>query len=319
MNLLTEARPRELAGEALKATMRYPGSCAKIREDQSGRKIQELIRDINEVKNIENPAIIELKPASKQMAVKYQPITLNEKDFEDRQHKLFECWRNEALEKCDLDEDPQGFIEDGIYNISAYQKQKTKILVLLKEAYNSEKDRGSAWNLCESLSRLPSAGCTFNRPADWIWGINNATGGICPDYDWWLGADKGDYTQCDKNRNTIFNYSAFMNIKKYGGKKTSSYDDLLKHTKRHITLLREQIELIAPDIIICGNTYCYLCEVFPQLSSENKKGWSLLPTKKQTIGVIAVNHPAQLGISAANRYAEIKDLYAKYYNEAFAK
>lgn len=49
-----------------------------------------------------------------------------------------------------------------------------------------------------------------------------------------------------------------MNIKKSGGTLPSGPDDLARYGQADGGLIRDQIELINPDVVVCGYTWPYL-------------------------------------------------------------
>ena len=57
--------------------------------------------------------------------------------------------------------------------------------------------------------------------------------------------------------------SAVVNIKKSDGKTSSSHDDLDKYVREDGDMLKEQITLIKPGIILCGYTFDQFCEIWP--------------------------------------------------------
>lgn len=63
---------------------------------------------------------------------------------------------------------------------------------------------------------------------------------------------------------------SIVNIKKSEGKERSAYSDILDYAKSDKELIQKEIELLTPDIIVCGGTYNIAAEVglFGQKSRE---------------------------------------------------
>ncbi len=71
-------------------------------------------------------------------------------------------------------------------------------------------------------------------------------------------------------KNSLLN-SAIVNIKKSNGHSSSDFEDLGNYLKEDIFLLKEQIENIDPDIILCGNTFEFLKMIFPDIQPCEEK------------------------------------------------
>lgn len=178
------------------------------------------------------------------------------------------------------------FIFDGIADPNEWYKQDIRPLFILKEAYNIELNEDEwnevTWFLSEksqeekiknktwqTLCRWSSYIFSQNYDAETIWG------------------------------NEYLKKIALINIKKYGGQKTSNDSDLKKHAEKHADLIVEQIELIKPTIIICGYTGWLMDIVwqneFGRIIRENKRNGRVydidIPEYKK-ITLIDFWHPA---------------------------
>ena len=179
--------------------------------------------------------------------------SINSKEYEiNKLEQLFQLWKKKPKEKVVYNQNNQKveltidhskvFISDGIVNKDVWNKLPPgkKILVLLKEAYGGEAN----WSLSEKLLKEGPWNNTWNRIAEWSYGL--------------LSTDSGKITPYDKlnhkRANDFLQKIAIMNIRKSGGE-TSSVDNEIKqyaiYDKKEI--IRE-IELIDPDIVICGGS-----------------------------------------------------------------
>lgn len=57
--------------------------------------------------------------------------------------------------------------------------------------------------------------------------------------------------------------AATVNIKKSAGRPESTAEDLRSYADRDGDLIKRQVELIAPDIVICGGTWDYVKRLWP--------------------------------------------------------
>ena len=185
------------------------------------------------------------------------------------------------------------FITDGIINPEQWNKSKTKILFILKEAYGEEKDLNSFIR-----DKRKATGRTFKPMGQWAYGIQSLL-------------DK-KYIQDFPSEQNDINYallsSALINIKKSNGKKSSSKTNLKEYIDSDWEELYKQINIINPTIIICGNTFSLI------------KG-ELQPTKisdriyKDNSNNVYIDfwHPANRASNKMNYYA-LCALYHKYIN-----
>ena len=114
--------------------------------------------------------------------------------------------------------------------------------------------------------------------------------------------------------------SAYVNIKKYNGKKTSNRKDLENIVQNDKGLLKEQIEdILTPDIILCGNTKHYLTMIYGEshikLVMEDVKKriqiYHLPVDEKQSRLIIEMEHPSHRG-SENELLRELKVLLENY-------
>lgn len=149
------------------------------------------------------------------------------------------------------------FVRDGIVNPSIWFTQKQRILFLLKEAYNDEKDKGKDWDLVTDYIAVPNkaSGRIWNAVAEWYDGLSKTTYKSVPRFDNWLHVEKKNIQLYHKAKYSFLQKCSIVNIKKSNGLKTSSDDDLCKYVEEDADLLKRQIALIDPTVIVCGSTF----------------------------------------------------------------
>lgn len=199
--------------------------------------------------------------------VKTEEDYLNEINFDDRDKSLGELkniWK-------DLRPEYESFCDDGILSESDWDKKRTKVMFLLKETFKDFKTIKGKYGP-DGNSK------TFWRKMQM----------------WTFIADKIYYGEDVKHLEAIKvkekpNYEvAYVNIKKdviksKGAYKTNSDDeDIKKYAKSDSNLLKTQIDLINPNIIICCGTYKFLKHILP-LNQTN-------PFKYNNIWIIDHSH-----------------------------
>jgi len=162
--------------------------------------------------------------------------------FAEKHVVLMKRWSEKPLHK---DND---FIEDGIIDLSRWQNTDKKILLLLKEAYG---DYGDLCWLIRDEWKGPKYKVWWTA-SYWLYALHKMTSGQIPAFP----KEQKDFDACTE----FLLSAAVVNIKKSNGTSSSDYDDILRYAREDADLLREQISLINPEIIVCGYTYDYFTE-----------------------------------------------------------
>lgn len=156
---------------------------------------------------------------------------------------------------------------DGIVNVDLYNSSKYKILWILKEPYGDGNMDYSTFieEDFKFKAKFPSAPKMWER-------IIYTNYGILNDFPKW---DDMDWLH---ESATVFNSikcCALINLKKIPGGTISNYYEIQKCYTRAKQIIREQISLIRPDIIICGGTFKLIredFEIYHPLISNNDFG-----------------------------------------------
>ncbi len=141
---------------------------------------------------------------------------------------LFEKWRKKRI----------NLIEDGIVDEESYKNSNIKILYLLKEV-NDITDK--SWSLTKFL-RDGGRAQTWNNIARWTRGIRNLDKEMS-----WVDLEK----ITDKDRKEYLKSICAVNVKKETGRNVTNIKELEKYRKEDSELIKEQIEIYKPDLIIC--------------------------------------------------------------------
>ena len=209
-----------------------------------------------------------------------------------KQKNLMSLWKKSRPDQI------ADFVSDGIIHPATwFESSGEKVLFILKEAYSARKDE--EWDLAKWLcgekctktcfnqcSKCWPTGYTYNHVAEQAHMIL-AQSEI---FDEWLGAQKGSRISYLNAKKKILKEIAVINIKKFSGAKRSRARELRRYTEDYKGMLKEQIEIIRPTVIVCGGTYTYLQQIFdlPTLDNPNDGGINF-----NGIKIIAVGHPNQ--------------------------
>lgn len=137
-------------------------------------------------------------------------------------------------------------IWDGVYDTAAYSKSSPKVMWILKEPYC---DSGG-WSLPEFLAKKPVAdirkGLTWKRVNEVMYAIRRM-------YAIRNKFDFQDYSQVDNN---YLKDIAWINLSKTPGASNSSDKKYIGRFKSWwAEVVKKQIEVYAPEIIIFGNNF----------------------------------------------------------------
>lgn len=149
----------------------------------------------------------------------------------DLQHQ----WRNKHIEKG-----YGKFIYDGIVDLEEWAKSSKKVCFFLKEAYlKSDSEYG---DLCEWL-KDGNVKRMWHTVSDWVFALNKIEVSLIPSYN-----------EIDDNESERIKTISVVNIKKSEGYSNSKNDNLISFVEEDARFIKQQIEDIAPKIIVCGNT-----------------------------------------------------------------
>lgn len=154
---------------------------------------------------------------------------------------LFDEWR--PL----VETDAGHFVEDGIICEEAWSRATRKVLFLLKEPNGYCGEYGPLNELLRKAAARNSTSKMWDRPTfhnvgRWTFGLLNYSGEV-PDYD-----------TANAGRKTAVLGCAYINIKKSSGGARAT-KDVEVHAEKYAEFLKRQVDIIQPDIVVCGGTY----------------------------------------------------------------
>jgi hypothetical protein len=147
-------------------------------------------------------------------------------------NSLFERWRQFYGEST------KAFAEDGIINEVAWANASPKVLFLLKETND----------YCGDLRKLIPKYWKGSWPnvGRWTYGIHKIAAGHFPSF---IEASRPE------NYKSAGESSAIMNLKKLTGKDQSKMEEIRSFAQQDKDFIREEVDIIQPDIVVCGATF----------------------------------------------------------------
>lgn len=180
-------------------------------------------------------------------------------------------------------------VTDGIVDENQYLSSKYKILYVMKEV-----NGGEDWDLRKFLYD-GGRSQTWDNVARWTQGILN----LDKEYNW-----EDLLVNNDERRKTYLKKIGSINLKKTGGGYTSVDKEISKAAMENREIIKKQIELYNPDIIICCGTAGNFANSILDLKEikwpMTQRGVEYIKYKEKTI------------LSFAHPEARIRDAYLHY-------
>jgi len=212
-------------------------------------------------------------------------------DYPSAAADLFSSWRASSSDFQDH------FVEDGIIDLANWVQAGTQVLFILRETNGYRSSMAAL--IHKACTTHPSSRLwdrpTFHNVGRWAHGLLHATDATLPSFD-----------AAHKNRKTALLACAFMNLKKTTGGARAT--EAVEHaTARDAIFLREQIELINPQVVVCGGTYRAIKQhLYPAIRR-------VAPRVHEVGGrlFINANHPSYLK-KTAEMYDDVAGSYQRY-------
>ena len=208
---------------------------------------------------------------------------------------LFNEW-----EKLVKEEGSDHFVPDGVISEEHWKQANRKILFILKETNNYR------YNVAELINTVVTTKekkplwqrPTFHNIGRWAYGLLNYPESV------------NSYDLAHKHRKYSLLSCAFINVKKTTGTSVSKKKEIEASAEKYKYFLKEQIELLQPDVIVFGGTYKVIkTYVLPELSKVSYR-----IHKYKDIICINANHPACTK-KRKELYKQVMDNYHKYMSQ----
>jgi hypothetical protein len=172
----------------------------------------------------------------------------------DAHERLLETWSHEKHQqgRC--------FIKDGVIDKKRWRSVHHKVLFLLKEARHEGK---GYWDLRKYLREddLALMSPTWRNAAYWCYAIHHIKHGSLPGLP-----DPNRPINGRQNEEAVelLRSSAVVNIKKSDGRSSSRHEEIQSCAQRDKDHIKKQTALVNPDVVICGNTWGFIREWWPE-------------------------------------------------------
>lgn len=200
----------------------------------------------------------------------------------------------------------QSPIGDGIVNYEEYLNSSPKILWLLKESYDTENDGEGGWSMAELLNRenVYEKFLKKTKSKNTWYPIIYTSYGILKNESCY---EDIPFIEDDESVILILKKIAFININKLAGKSTTNMSELRSKFQENTIILKNQIKLYNPDVIIGCKTldmYLNLLDLGKVEVKKSKLGTEYYFNENRLY--IDAYHPGKIGIS---RYKNVNENY----------
>jgi len=228
-------------------------------------------------------------------------------NIREKENELFQRWRTHSRTN-----ENTFFVEDGTLDPEAYLNSKVKICSVLKETpFDFESGKGYVFG-DGFLLKLEKYGSGYYQK-------NKGTLSVLSKR---ITLIKNTLFQNEKHDSiNSLRESAYINLKKHSGTKTSSQKDLENVTTKDKEFLKEQIEqILQPDIILCGKTRHYLGFIYGgdikfifEDQSKKVKLFHLIQDEKPKRLIIEMYHPSHRS-SEEEQLKKLESVLIEYRN-----
>jgi hypothetical protein len=231
-------------------------------------------------------------------------------DLRKKENELFERWKLHS----EADENTF-FVQDGTLDPEAYLNSKLKVCSVLKETpFDRTAHKGYVFG--DSVLK------ELNEKGSGAYQNKKGTLSVLSKR---IALIKNTLFQNEKHDSTnSLRESAYINLKKHSGTKTSSQKDLENVTKKDKGLLKEQIDgILNPDILLCGKTRHYLGFIYggdiqfiSEDSTKKAKLFHLIKDGKPKRLIIEMYHPSHRR-SEEEQLKKLESVLIEYRNSEY--
>ena len=228
-------------------------------------------------------------------------------------NKEIEALYKRMDEQMNKPEQDRYVIYDGVMNPHNYYSGQIRLAWMLKEPYDSEDGTGGGWSYFDMFPEGKNLYLeTFNKGHKSTWHpmiyISHSIHNNFPKWEE-MKYIREDHSMCDVVRQV-----AFINAQKLPAKSYTSthYNDLWESVSQYADILKDQIELLDPNVLIFGNTIELYKDILNlDLKNLQRSGTCQYIQKEGKI-FISAYHPSQRTIPRDQYVNDIVHLVAKW-------
>lgn len=192
----------------------------------------------------------------------------------------------------------EGFHRDGIINLEEWNKAPRKVMFILKETNSEQKDIDVRQRISKAAEMKTGwrRGQVLRRVGRWSYGLMKYQNGAIPEYP--------------TDDRTIYQSPlsiAYVNLLKRNGGNTTGRKRLDIAVERCQNLIRRQIDLIDPEIVVLCGTYG---PIKRHVIDLDKKSHRVHCDGRRIF--INAHHPASRRLGSRQLYAQVLEAYDQF-------
>ncbi len=192
------------------------------------------------------------------------------------------------------------FVPCGVVDEEAYLSSKPKLVLVLREVNDPEQKPD--WSVVDFLRWQVNRGLKgdsiypmWKRVGIWSYAIHHGF------------AKYGELNSLGVAAKGL-RYIGMTNLKKSGGGGVSNYEAIRKHAEEKFDLWKQELEIMDPDLILCGRTYWIVSGLLKLNRQQIASGlwFSIWQHNDRSTLIVAFYHPSYRG-SSHMLYALLKE------------
>jgi hypothetical protein len=190
------------------------------------------------------------------------------------------------------------YIYGGVFNEYEYSKLDLKVLFVLKEVIDDSKNE--IWSLVDLINNQINEQKFLT-----IWKrIGELSFGLYNDFPPYHSTVTAMFH--NPNISEGLEKLAVINLKKTGGKNQSEMSEIRESAIENRELIIKELEIINPDLFVCGGNFDIVCELLDIKFSYSKSGARIAKFKEKLL--IEFLHPGFYMLSPKIMYAYFKEV-----------
>jgi hypothetical protein len=218
-------------------------------------------------------------------------------------------------EQMNKPEEGRYVIYDGVMNPEKYFSGTVRLAWMLKEPYDSENGTGGGWSYFDMFSEGKDLYVEqFHKGHKSTWHpMIYISYSLHNNYPKWeeMKYIREDHSMCD-----IVRQVAFINAQKLPAKHYTRtyYNDLWESVSQHSEILKSQVELLNPNILIFCNTIELYKDILNLDLSRLQRAGTCQYLEKEGKLFVSAYHPSQRTVSRCQYVNDIVNVVSKFSN-----
>lgn len=185
----------------------------------------------------------------------------------EKLNTLFDEWKTIMNRNGDKGFCYDGLIYRGGKEDSLWLQSNRRIVFLLKEQNDNDGEDVREWT--GSINGCTPNGNFFNRISAWLYGLTHVTDSGYPSMN--------EAFNPEIQMKVLSEYPyAYVNVKKETGTAIANDSIVYDHAARYASFLRQELDILSPNIIVCGGGIVFrsaIYTIYPDVNFQGINDW----------------------------------------------